>query len=758
MGNRKAGFELKLFLKYLCKYVSVAAVFIILIIYVYHVMYTVTKNNTIQDEADRVYKSVEMLDDKIEAISAVMRQVQKDSSFQILSRTEGELKTPDYIDLLKAQETLNELRRQYDLDLKAYVVFEKNGVFVSELLTSPEYKSIFTHFLKYEKSGVESIRQQALDMGREMIFIPVQDITYLNGERINGITCIVKGVSENRRLADYAVVYTLDMALLLDTLDLKDTEDEFVQITDSKGTILCNYNYDGDVIQMNGQMIRDEVLGGDTYTVIGAKTEYKNLSVVKGIKLSVFEEKIGSVLNVIKIYIACAIAFSIAVSLFLSLRQFSGVRRILGVLRMRSNPSLKSNEYKYIYSSVKDVFDENKKYEEDLQVIKNSMKDRLIEKSIMQGIYSEKEKNEFLKYTGIKIEFFCIVSISITQETGRTGEFDGKRLERYGKTVRCLTDKTAEQFERVISAGRGMEEINLLILLEKEEEVNCERIYSVMKATADEVLHHFGQPIAIGISRIGWDISNIHTCYLQARRAIRQIEGSSELPVAMAAAQYAENDILEDFNIDQQLFDLIMTEDREGIEKFFKRLENHIRNCAFASEQEIMQLFFQIRSPIKKARKRILKDEKECVIPDYDDSSSVARLLETLEGSALRLCECSLHKKKAGSNSLRREVMEYLMEQYSDPNLCANMAAEKFSISEKYVYKLVKEETGVSIGKYVETLRMQKAKELLKNTDLSAAEISQMSGFYSITTFYKAFNRVFGVAPIAYREIQKAEK
>ena len=752
MGNKKAGFELKLFLKYLCKYVCVAAVFIILMIYVYRVMYTVTKNNTIQDEADRVYKSVEMLDDKIEVITAIMRQVQKDSSFQNLSGTEGELNAPDYIDLLMAQETLNDLRQQYDLDLKIYVVFEKNGVFVSELLTSPEYESIYSHFLKYQENGVESVRQRALDMGREMVFIPAQNITYLNGEMINGITCIVKGTS------DYAVVYTLDMAQLLDTLDLQNTKDEFVQITDSNGTILYNYNYGGDVIQMDGQTIRDEALGGETYTLIGAKTEYKNLSVVKGIKVSVFEEKIGLVLNVIKIYIACAIVFSIAVSLFLSLRQFSGVRQILDVLRTRSNPSLRSNEYKYIYSSVKDVFDENKKYEEDLQVIKNSMKDRLIEKSIIQGIYSEKEKNEFLKYTGAKIEFFCIVSISFLPETEKIDGSDEKRLERYGKTVRYLLDRTDEQFGRTISAGRGMEEVNFLIPLEKEEAVSCERIYSFMKAEAYEVLHNFGQPVVIGISRIGWDISNIHTCYLQARRAIRLIEGSSELPVAMAAAQYAEIDVLEDFNIEQQLFDLIMTEDQEGIEKFFRRLENHIRNCAFPSEQEIMQLFFQIRGPIKKARKRILKDEKEFLIPDYDDSSPVARLLEALEGSALRLCEYSLQKKKAGSNALRHNVMKYLTEQYSDPNLCANMAAERFSISEKYVYKLVKEETGVSIGKYVESVRMQKAKELLKNTDLSVAEISQMVGFYSITTFYKAFNRVFGIAPIAWREIQKSSR
>ena len=83
------------------------------------------------------------------------------------------------------------------------------------------------------------------------------------------------------------------------------------------------------------------------------------------------------------------------------------------------------------------------------------------------------------------------------------------------------------------------------------------------------------------------------------------------------------------------------------------------------------------------------------------------------------------------------------------------MVAEQFHISEKYVFKLVKDETELPFGKYVENLRMQKAKELLIQTELSASEIAKMVGFHSITTFYKAFNRVFGVAPIAWRESYK---
>ena len=80
------------------------------------------------------------------------------------------------------------------------------------------------------------------------------------------------------------------------------------------------------------------------------------------------------------------------------------------------------------------------------------------------------------------------------------------------------------------------------------------------------------------------------------------------------------------------------------------------------------------------------------------------------------------------------------------------MVAEKFSLSEKYFFAFVKEQTGKSFGKYIENIRLDKVIELLKTTDTNVNEIAQQVGFNSISTFYKTFNRVFGVSPAEWRK------
>ena len=64
----------------------------------------------------------------------------------------------------------------------------------------------------------------------------------------------------------------------------------------------------------------------------------------------------------------------------------------------------------------------------------------------------------------------------------------------------------------------------------------------------------------------------------------------------------------------------------------------------------------------------------------------------------------------------------------------------------------MKEHTGKPFGKYIESLRLDKVVELLKTTDANVNEIAQQVGFSSISTFYKTFNRVFGVSPAEWRK------
>ena len=57
----------------------------------------------------------------------------------------------------------------------------------------------------------------------------------------------------------------------------------------------------------------------------------------------------------------------------------------------------------------------------------------------------------------------------------------------------------------------------------------------------------------------------------------------------------------------------------------------------------------------------------------------------------------------------------------------------------------------MSPNQYIKTLRMNRAKDLLKTGLLSISEVAEQGGFADIYYFSKAFKRAVGMNPTAYK-------
>lgn len=73
--------------------------------------------------------------------------------------------------------------------------------------------------------------------------------------------------------------------------------------------------------------------------------------------------------------------------------------------------------------------------------------------------------------------------------------------------------------------------------------------------------------------------------------------------------------------------------------------------------------------------------------------------------------------------------------------------ADMMNINHKTLQHAFSEIVGISIHKYIRTLRMQKSLELLKDTNHSIEQIAKDVGYYSKIHYYNAFNEVFSMTP-----------
>lgn len=83
--------------------------------------------------------------------------------------------------------------------------------------------------------------------------------------------------------------------------------------------------------------------------------------------------------------------------------------------------------------------------------------------------------------------------------------------------------------------------------------------------------------------------------------------------------------------------------------------------------------------------------------------------------------------------------------------------AERLSISENYLCRLFVKQTGASPKAHFQRMRIEKAKTLLTETEISVSEVASATGFASSTRFSQAFSKALGTSPSAFRESRKGK-
>lgn len=105
----------------------------------------------------------------------------------------------------------------------------------------------------------------------------------------------------------------------------------------------------------------------------------------------------------------------------------------------------------------------------------------------------------------------------------------------------------------------------------------------------------------------------------------------------------------------------------------------------------------------------------------------------------------------SGGDIDRISRLDYLINSCFMRELTAKNVAESLFISERQLMRITRKRYGTTFRQTLQNKRLDVAAKLLCKTDDSAAEISRKVGFQSVSHFYRAFGKRFGLTPNAYR-------
>lgn len=97
-------------------------------------------------------------------------------------------------------------------------------------------------------------------------------------------------------------------------------------------------------------------------------------------------------------------------------------------------------------------------------------------------------------------------------------------------------------------------------------------------------------------------------------------------------------------------------------------------------------------------------------------------------------------------------IIAIIEEHVSDSDLNVNSLCEMSGISNKQIYRKVKQLTGMTPVEYIKSIRMKKAAMLLHQKKFTVAEVMYMVGFSNHSYFSKCFHSEFGKTPRQFLE------
>jgi signal transduction histidine kinase/DNA-binding response OmpR family regulator len=97
-----------------------------------------------------------------------------------------------------------------------------------------------------------------------------------------------------------------------------------------------------------------------------------------------------------------------------------------------------------------------------------------------------------------------------------------------------------------------------------------------------------------------------------------------------------------------------------------------------------------------------------------------------------------------------QQIIGLIMENIEDPEFNVTQMLEKIHISHSTLYRKIQSLTGMSPNEFIRNIRITEAARLMKNKDISIAEIASKVGFNDHSYFTRCFKKKFNKTPIQF--------
>lgn len=360
----------------------------------------------------------------------------------------------------------------------------------------------------------------------------------------------------------------------------------------------------------------------------------------------------------------------------------------------------------------------------------------------------------------------CWVVASVRTEIPHDDSESGITLEQEERGIWYLTvknvlnEKLTGKYDHTIFSGRIHSGIQILFGLKQETEI-ISIIHSLHQA-CQECRKLFKLEITVGIGNICSNISGIYTSYMESRDALGYHTVLERNRVIYIKDVETEKEELLTFDeiSRAELEQAVSFGDRSKMETVIDKLISKME-CAKVHGSQCQIYLVAIFSTITQMMQKHKLDAASIWGNEKDYLQILIRCIEShsirnfLLNTCVSLNENILRGRKDNIENTIQRAKNFILENYANPELSVDMLCDYLHISPTYFSTVFKKETGETYVSWMTNVRLEKAVDLLLNTEEKTCVIAWEVGYPEANYFSYVFKKKYGVSPSKFRNERK---
>jgi two-component system, response regulator YesN len=448
------------------------------------------------------------------------------------------------------------------------------------------------------------------------------------------------------------------------------------------------------------------------------------------------------------------------IGLFFSYKNTRPIHSLMEILSEHLNEGLQKNkdEYEFLHGNVSKILSNNSMLKTELNHQNTIIRQAFIRR-ILSGEYNSEESIKrainqanltTLKDSGI----VCMIKISSYQNSYNKEEYD-----EFTATRLIITQKLRNLDSTLLTMDLDADKIIVLITPEsRDSKIDEDRVEKLFNELITS-MNQYEISLVVSIGSLFDTYLSISKSYYEAIQATDYASLIGYTGVVWHQKLKRDHDMFY-YPLDIELRFLNAVKEGQHIEanRILEQImnENFIERKLYTEMANI--LVYEIRGTLLKSLDLKLFNnvvefenlKQQIMNISYKGNLNTLRI--QMKNVIEKYSIVIMAKQKSANNSAIKSIVEFLQESFSNPDLSLYEIANNVGRPEKYISQLFKEETGMYLFDYLEEIRINKAKELLMNTNMTIETISNEVGYNSPHSFRRAFKRVADVSPNQFRK------